>query len=222
MHGGAGADAILAAPLVAPLADASQKLLNVEDSVLFATDALDTQTLNLARGGARALAALCAGAFKDGVRSPFRLSLQTAFQVTPRLLAYAAARALQPQPDRSAPPNISRQVAAQGPAPGVSNSSSRFERVCGEARPEIGGGGALVRLFESGLDATRPQARLLSGIRHRAAANACVAVVQSTIVVGRAACQGPTQSALDLCACCWTTAFTVAEFAICLIYCLLY
>ena len=55
VHTAAGqeTDAILAAPLVAPLADASQKLLNVEDSVLFATDALDTQTLNLARGGAQ-------------------------------------------------------------------------------------------------------------------------------------------------------------------------
>ncbi len=208
VHTAAGqeTDAILAAPLVAPLADASQKLLNVEDSVLFATDALDTQTLNLARGGARALAALCAGAFKDGVRSPFRLSLQTAFQVTPRLLAYAAARALQPQPDRSAPPNISRQVAAsRAPHLALATALADLNACAAKLDPEIGGDAALssATFLRAALDATRPQAQLLSENQATVPPrNACVAVVQSTIVVGRAACQGrgAQSAALDLCA----------------------
>ncbi|CAH0378767.1 unnamed protein product [Pelagomonas calceolata] len=208
VHTAAGqeADAILAAPLVAPLADASQKLLNVEDSVLFAADALDVQTLNLARGGARALAALCAGAFKDGVRSPFRQSLQTALAVTPRLLAYAAARALQPQPDRTAPPNIARQVAAsRAPHLALATALADLNACAAKLDPEAGGDAALssATFLRAALDATRPQAQLLSENQSTVPPrNACVAVVQSTIVVGRAACQGrgAQSAALDLCA----------------------
>ena len=208
VHTAAGqeADAILAAPLVAPLAEASQKLQQVEDSVLFAADALDAQTLNLARGGARALAALCAGAFKDGVRSPFRQSLQTALQVTPRLLAYAAARALQPQPDRTAPPNISRAVAAsRAPHLALATALADLNACAAKLDPEIGGDAALssATFLRAALDATRPQAQLLSENQATVPPrNACVAVVQSTIVVGRAACQGrgAQSAALDLCA----------------------
>ena len=118
------------------------------------TDALDAQTLNLARGGARALAALCAGAFKDGVRSPFRQSLQTALSVTPRLLAYAAARALQPQPDRTAPPNIARQVAAsRAPHLALATALADLNACASKLDPEAGGRrGSLVRnFFASGL-----------------------------------------------------------------------
>jgi len=71
--------------------------------------------------------------------------------------------------------------------------------------PEIGGDAALssATFLRAALDATRPQAQLLSENQATVPPrNACVAVVQSTIVVGRAACQGrgAQSAALDLCA----------------------
>ena len=208
-HAAAGqgdADAILAAPLVTPIVAAAQKLQAVEDAALFASDALDAQTLNLARGGARALAALCAGAFKDGVRTPFRVSLQAALSATPRLLAYAAARALQPQPDRSAPPHAARQVAAsRAPHLALATALADLNACAAKLDPELGGDTALssATFLRAALDATRPASQLLSENQATVPPRkVCVTIVQSTIVVGRAACQGrgAQSAALDLCA----------------------